>query len=325
MATMSVLIAPRTGLSLKNPVIAASGTFGYGVEFAARQDLSGLGAVVSKGTTRQPRTGNEPVRLTETPAGMLNAIGLQNIGVDEVVASKAPVWATWDVPVLVNVSGTSAEDYHYIVGRLDGVPGIAGIELNISCPNVREGGVLFGTDPRLAAEVTAASRAATQLPLVVKLSPNVTDIRAVAAAVEEAGADAISLINTVYGMAIDAERRAPVLSTVSGGLSGPAIKPLALHLVYQVAQEISVPVLGIGGIISAVDAIEYLLAGASAVEIATALLLDPACWRDIVQGIEAWCRRQGVRNLEEIVGAANPAFKGPRPKEKTGALHVAGS
>ncbi|MBV9279148.1 MAG: dihydroorotate dehydrogenase, partial [Chloroflexi bacterium] len=297
MASMQVTIAPRTSLRLKNPVIAASGTFGYGVEFAARMDLSGLGAVVSKGTTRLPRTGNEPIRLVETAAGMLNAIGLQNVGVEAVVQQKAPVWATWDLPVLVNVSGTSVEDYAWIASRLDGVPGVAGIELNISCPNVKEGGVAFGTAPGSAAEVTAAARAATRLPLVVKLSPNVADIRSIAAAVEEAGADAVSLINTVYGMAIDVRRRAPRLSTGSGGLSGPAIKPLGLHLVYQVAQQVSVPVIGIGGIMAAEDALEYLLAGATAIELGTALLVDPTCWRDVVSGLERWCRREGVRRL----------------------------
>ena len=211
---MDVDIAPRTGLRLKNPVIAASGTFGYGTEFAERMDVSELGAMVCKGTTREPRTGNEPLRMAETPAGMLNAIGLQNIGVEAVIAEKAPVWAGWPVPVLVNVSGTTTEDYAYVVSRLDGVPGVSGIELNIPCPNVKEGGVAFGTEPRLAREVTAAARAATDLPLVVKLSPNVTDIRSIAASVEEAGADAVSLVNTVYGMAIDAERHAPLLANV---------------------------------------------------------------------------------------------------------------
>ena len=321
MAAMEVTIAPRTGLRLTSPVIAASGTFGYGTEFAAGQDLSGLGALVCKGTTREPRTGNEPLRMTETAAGMLNAIGLQNVGVEALIAEKAPIWATWDVPVLVNVSGTSIEDYSVIVSRLDGVPGVAGIELNISCPNVREGGVEFGLDPRLAAEVTRAARAVTQLPLIVKLSPNAVDIRRIAAAVEEAGADAISLINTVYGMAIDIGRRSPALSTVSGGLSGPAIKPLALHLVYQVAQAVSVPVIGIGGIMTTSDAIEFILAGSTAVGLATALLVDPLSWRDVVAGIALWCDREGVKRLDEIVGAANPGF---RAKRNAGELRLAG-
>jgi dihydroorotate dehydrogenase (NAD+) catalytic subunit len=320
MAVMRVTIAPRTGFTLQNPVITASGTFGYGVDFASRMDISGLGAIVCKGTTRQPRTGNAPLRLTETAAGMLNAVGLQNVGVEAVVAEKAPVWARWTVPVLVYVSGSSLEEYEEIVSRLDGVAGIAGIELNVSCPNVREGGVMFGTDARLVAQVTRVARRATNLPLVVKLSPNVTNIRPIAGAAEEAGADAVSLINTVYGMAIDTARREPVLSNVSGGLSGPAIKPYALHLVYQVAQEVSIPVIGIGGIMTGLDAVEYLLAGATAVQIGTALLLDPSCWREIAAGVEEWCRREGVRDLGEIVGAANSAWK-----RKAGEIRLAGS
>jgi dihydroorotate dehydrogenase (NAD+) catalytic subunit len=322
MLPMQSTIAPRTGLTLKNPVIAASGTFGYGIEFAIRSDVSGLGAIICKGTTREPRPGNEPIRLTESPAGMLNSIGLQNVGVDAVIADKAPIWTTWAVPVLVNVSATCVEDYRHVVSRLDGVPGVAGIELNISCPNVRAGGVQFGTEPTAAAEVTAATRSATRLPLVVKLSPNVADIRSIAAAVEEAGADAVSLINTVYGMAVDSGRRTPILSTGSGGLSGPAIKPIALHLVYQVAQEVSIPVIGIGGILTAADAVEYLLVGATAVELGTALLLDPACWRDVVAGIEDWCRREDIRSLDQVVGSANPGFKA---KRKTGAAYPLGN
>jgi dihydroorotate dehydrogenase (NAD+) catalytic subunit len=321
---MHVVIAPRTGLALKNPVITASGTFGYGVEFARRMDISGLGCFISKGTTREPRTGNQPVRLTETAAGMLNAIGLQNIGVDAVVRDKAPIWASWTIPVLVNVSGTSIEDYVYVASRLDAVTGVSGIELNISCPNVKDAGTMFATEPRLASEVTRAVREATHLPLIVKLSPNVADIREIAAAVESAGADAVSLVNTFQGMAVDVGRRAPTLSTVSGGVSGPAIKPLALHLVYRVAQEVSIPVIGIGGIMTASDAIEYILAGATAVELATALLVDPTCWLEIVSGIEAWCRREGVRNLADITGVANSGFRGNAAKTKAGELHAAG-
>jgi dihydroorotate dehydrogenase (NAD+) catalytic subunit len=306
---MDAVIAPRTGLTLKTPVIAASGTFGYGIEFAERMDLSGLGAIVCKGTTHEPRAGNQPPRVTETPAGMLNSIGLQNVGVDAVIRDKAPQWARLDIPVLVNVSGTSVEDYVEIVNLLDRVPGVSGLELNISCPNVKEGGVAFGVAPRLAAEVTAAVRAATSLPLVVKLTPNVADIRAIAAAVEGAGADALSVANTVYGMAIDIRKRRPVLGGVSGGLSGPAIKPHALYLVYQVAQEVSVPVIGIGGILTAEDALEYIMAGASAVQVGTALLLDPTSWRKIAADLEAWFRREGVCTLRDIVGAANPGLK----------------
>ncbi|HYW64606.1 MAG TPA: dihydroorotate dehydrogenase [Bradyrhizobium sp.] len=307
---MEALIAPRTGLTLTSPVIAASGTFGYGLEFAEHGDLSRLGAIICKGTTREPRTGNPPPRVVETAAGMLNSIGLQNVGIDEVIRDKAPRWAELSTPVLVNVSGTSVDDYSALVARLDGVPGVSGIELNISCPNVKEGGVAFGTTPQAAAQVTATARAATTLPLVVKLSPNVADIRCIAAAVEAAGADAISVANTVYGMAIDSRRRRPVLSSVSGGLSGPAIKPYALYLVYQVAQEVSVPVIGIGGIMTAKDAVEFLLAGATAVELGTALLVDPTCWETIVADLMGWLRAEGVRTLDEIVGAANSGYKG---------------
>lgn len=322
MAPMDVLIAPRTGLRLPNPVLAASGTFGYGVEYATRHDLAGLGGIVSKGTTLEPRIGNPPLRMVETAAGMLNAIGLQNIGVDALVREKAPVWATWQLPVLVNISGGTIEEYVEIARRLDGVPGVAGIELNISCPNVKEGGVTFGSDARQAAGVTAAVRVATELPLIVKLSPNVADIRSIGAAVEEAGADAISLINTVYGMAIDARRRAPELANITGGLSGPAIKPLALYLVYQVAQEVSVPIVGIGGIMSADDAKEFLLAGASAVQVGTALLVNPNSWREIVTGLEGWFRTERIDRLEDIVGAANPGFRGIK---RAGEVFLTGS
>jgi dihydroorotate dehydrogenase (NAD+) catalytic subunit len=322
MSQMNVTLVPRTGLQLRNPVMTASGTFGYGIEFASHASLSGLGAIVCKGTTREPRTGNPPMRVWETAAGMLNAIGLQNVGIDAVVREKAPVWATWDVPVLVNVSGTSVEDYCYIATGLDGVGGVAGIELNISCPNVKEGGVAFGTDPRLAFDVTRAVRAVTSLPLLVKLSPNVSDIRSIASAVEEAGADAVSLINTVYGMAVDLKRRKPSLQSRSGGLSGPAVKPLALHLVYEVAQEVSIPIVGIGGIMTAQDALEFILAGATAVALGTALLVDPHAWRGVVDGIERWCRQEGMRDLSTLTGAANTNFRGP--KQKAGETQLAG-
>jgi len=321
---MQVEIAPRTGLHLKNPVLAASGTFGYGVEYARRLDLSGLGAIVSKGTTLRPRAGNQPLRLWETSGGMLNAIGLQNIGVDAVVRETAPEWASWDVPVLVNVSGGTVEEYVEIARRLGDAAGVAGLELNISCPNVKAGGVAFGTAPGQAGEVTAAVRAVTTMPLVVKLSPNVTDIRSIAIAVQDAGADAVSLINTLYGMAIDTKTRRPVLSTVSGGLSGPATKPHALHLVYEVAQEVTVPVIGYGGIMSAADAIEFLLAGATAVGLGTALLVNPLCWRDVVAGLARWCEREGVLDLMDIVGAANIGFAGGRSKRELAGLTAGG-
>lgn len=317
---MEITLAPRTGFTLKSAIIAASGTFGYGTEYASRKSLDGIGAVISKGTTRRPRTGNPPLRLAETPAGMVNAIGLQNIGVEAVIREKAPIWATWDTPVLVNVSGTSIDDYVEVVALLDRVPGVSGIELNISCPNVKEGGVAFGTSPRMARDVTAAVRAATSLPLVVKLSPNVTDIREIAVAVECAGADGISLVNTVYGMAMDTRSRKPLIANVYGGLSGPAIKPLALYHVYVVAQSVSIPVIGVGGIMNGEDAVEFLLAGASAVAMATLLLVDPDGWRSVLSGVESWLRQQGVRSLTEVIGAGNPGFKG-----RTGELTLTGS
>lgn len=325
MATMDVLLAPRTGLRLQSPVMTASGTFGYGVEFAARMSLSGLGAVVCKGTTLRPRTGNSPVRMRETAAGMLNSIGLQNVGVDAVVRDKAPIWAGWDVPIFVNVSGSSIDEYVTIISRLDSVKGVAGIELNISCPNVKEGGVTFGTDARRAGEVTARVREVTDLPLLIKLSPNVADIRPIAAAVELAGADAISLINTFYGMQIDVEKRAPALSNISGGLSGPAIKPLALYLVYQVAQVVQIPIIGIGGIMTSGDALEFMLAGASAIQVGTALLLDPTCWRAVVSGIQDWCTQSGVQDLAEIVGSANREFRPPAQIQRAEGLKAFGT
>jgi dihydroorotate dehydrogenase (NAD+) catalytic subunit len=309
MAPMSVCLSPRTGFSIGAPVIAASGVFGYGIEFAARMSLQGLGAVICKGTTLEPRTGNGPLRMAETPAGMLNAIGLQNIGVDALIRDKAPVWASWSVPVLVNVSGSSIDEFVEIARRLDGVPGVSGIELNFSCPNVKEGGIAFGVDPIAAAAATSAVRNVTELPLLVKLTPNVTDIRPIAAAVEAAGADAISLINTLYGMTIDPKRRSPTLDTTRGGLSGPAIKPYALHLVYEVAQEVTVPIVGLGGILSGLDAAEFLLAGAGAVALGTALLADPTAWRRVAAELQQWLDRQGARTVDEIVGAANPRFK----------------
>jgi dihydroorotate dehydrogenase (NAD+) catalytic subunit len=317
---MEITLAPRTGFTLKSAVIAASGTFGYGSEYASRKSLDGIGAVISKGTTRHPRIGNPPLRLTESAAGMVNAIGLQNIGVEAVIREKAPIWATWDTPVLVNVSGTRIDDYVDVVALLDRAQGVSGIELNISCPNVKEGGVAFGTSPHMARDVTAAVRAVTSLPLLVKLSPNVTDIREIALAVEDGGADAISLVNTVYGMAMDTRSRKPLIANVYGGLSGPAIKPLALYQVYAVAQSVTVPIIGMGGIMNGEDAVEFLLAGASAVAMATLLLVDPDGWRSVLAGLESWLHRQGVKSLSEVIGAGNPGFKG-----RTGELSLTGS
>lgn len=283
------------GLRLRSPVLVASGTFGYGFD-APQVDREILGAIVTKGTTLRPREGNAPNRIAETPSGMLNAIGLQNPGVDHVVRVYAPVWASWDVPVIVNVAGDSVDEYVAVVRRLDGVPGIAGLELNISCPNVANG-LQFGVDPELAAELTSAVRAATRLPLMVKLTPNVTDIVAVARAVEDAGADAVSAINTYVGMAIDVRRRRPVLSRGSGGLSGPAIKPLALHAVWQVASAVRIPVVGIGGITTAGDALEFLLAGAAAVQLGTVNYVRPEAAREVHDGIAAYLEEHGFQDL----------------------------
>jgi dihydroorotate dehydrogenase (NAD+) catalytic subunit len=283
------------GLRLRSPVLVASGTFGYGFD-APQVDRTVLGGIVTKGTTLRQREGNAPNRIAETPSGMLNAIGLQNPGVDHVARVYAPVWASWDVPVIVNVAGDSVDEYVAVARRLDGVPGIAGLELNISCPNVANG-LQFGVDPDLAAELTRAVRGVTRLPLLVKLTPNVTDIVAVARAVEDAGADALSAINTYVGMAIDVCRRRPVLSRVSGGLSGPAIKPLALHAVWQVAAAVRIPVIGIGGIMTAGDALEFLLAGAAAVQLGTANYVRSQAARDVHDGIAGYLQEHGFQDL----------------------------
>ncbi len=283
------------GLRLRSPVMVASGTFGYGFD-AHQVDRTALGAIVTKGTTLRAREGNAPNRIAETPSGMLNAIGLQNPGVEHVAAVYAPVWATWDVPVIVNVAGDSVDEYVAVARRLDGMPGIAGLELNISCPNVSNG-LQFGVNPRAAAELTRAVRAVTRLPLWVKLTPNVTDIVAVARAVEDAGADALSAINTYVGMTIDVRRRRSVLSRGSGGLSGPAIKPLALHAVWQVAGEVRIPVIGIGGITSPADALEFLLAGAAAVQLGTVNYIRPQAAREVHDGIADYLRAHGLQDL----------------------------
>ena len=286
------------GLRLPSPVLVASGTFGYGFE-APQVDRAALGAIVTKGTTVRPREGNAPNRIAETPSGMLNAIGLQNPGVDQVARVYAPIWASWSVPVIVNVAGDAIDEYVAVARRLDGVPGIAGLELNISCPNVANG-LQFGVAPDLAAELTRVVRNVTRLPLLVKLTPNVTDIVAVARAVEDAGADALSAINTYLGMAIDVRRRRPVLSRVSGGLSGPAIKPLALHAVWQVASAVHIPVIGIGGIMTAGDALEFLLAGAAAVQLGTVNYIRPEAAREVHDGIAAHLKKHGLRDLRAL-------------------------
>ena len=291
------------GLRLKNPVITASGTFGQGVEYAELIDVSRLGAFVNKGTTRHARPGNPQYRIAETPAGILNSIGLENPGADEVARTYGPKWAKLAVPVIVNAAGYSVEDYVYVVEALAQTPGVVAFELNISCPNVK-GGTLFGSDPKLAAEVTRAVRATTDLPIIVKLTPGAPDVVAVARAVEEAGADAITAINTVLGMRIDVAKRRPILGTGSGGLSGPAIRPIALHITYQVAQAVSIPVIGAGGVTSARDALEFLMAGASAVQVGTATFADPTTPLRVIEGLAEYVRAEKLGSIRDIIGVA---------------------
>lgn len=290
-------------LELKNPVMTASGTFGYGTEYADFMDINRLGAIIVKGTTLNPRQGNPYPRMAETPSGMLNAVGLQNKGVDYFVDHIYPVVSKFQTNVIVNVSGSSIEDYAQCASIINTLDDIPAIELNISCPNVKQGGMAFGVKPESAAQVVSAVRKAYDKTLIVKLSPNVTDITEIARAVEGAGADSVSLINTMLGMAIDAERRKPILSTVTGGMSGPAVKPVALRMVWQVAKAVKIPVIGLGGICSATDAIEFLLAGASAIQIGTANFIDPSISEKVVDGIEEYLTRHGFNSVDDIIGA----------------------
>lgn len=299
MATLNVHIG---GLELKNPVMTASGTFGYGTEFSDFIDLSRLGGILVKGTTLHPREGNPYPRMAETPSGMLNAVGLQNKGVDYFISHIYPEIQDIDTNILVNVSGSTIEDYVATAEKIAALDKIPGIELNISCPNVKEGGMAFGTSCMSAASVVKAVRRAYPKTLIVKLSPNVTNISEIACAVEAEGADSVSLINTLMGMAIDAEKRRPVLSTVTGGLSGACVKPIALRMVWQVAKAVKIPVVGLGGIMNATDAIEFLLAGATAVEIGTANFIDPQITVKVVEGIEAYLDRHGYKSVQEIIG-----------------------
>lgn len=289
-------------LTLANPVMTASGTFGYGREFADLVNLDRLGAVAVKGISLQPRPGNPPPRVVETASGMLNAIGLENVGVERFIAEKMPYLRGCACKVIVNILGDSIEDYARLAEQLTGVAGIHALEINISCPNVKKGGVAFGTVPEMAAAVTKAVKQATDLPVIVKLSPNVSDIVGMAKAVAEAGADGLSLINTLIGMAIDARTRRPKLANVIGGLSGPAVKPVALRMVWQVASAVSIPVIGIGGIGTAEDAIEFLLAGATAVQVGTANFYNPAATEQIIDGIAAYLREQGESSVQGIIG-----------------------
>ena len=293
------------GLKMKTPVTTASGTFGFGLEFQDFLDLEKVGAVTVKGTTLEPRAGNKGQRAVETPSGMLNCVGLENPGSDYFIEHTLPELKKIDVPVIVNIAGSTPEEYGELAKKLD-IEGVHAIEINISCPNVKHGGIAFGTCPESAAEVVRAVKASTGKPVITKLSPNVTDIVEMALAAQEAGTDALSLINTLIGMKIDIERRKPVLGNVMGGLSGPAVRPVAVRMVYQVAQKVNVPIIGMGGIMNAEDAIEFFLAGASAVAVGTANFCDPRLAETICQGMLSYLDRHEFKNIQEIIGLALP-------------------
>ncbi len=297
---MSVEVA---GLKLKNPIMPASGTFGYGEEYAPYLDLNQLGAVVTKGMSLNPKAGNNTPRICETVSGMLNAIGLQNVGVDAFIKHKMAYLEQYDTPVIVNFFGNTQDEYGEVAARLDDVPGVSALEMNISCPNVKHGGIVFGTDPAAAFEVVSLVRKRTSKPLIVKLTPNVTDIQITARAAEEAGADALSLINTLTGMAVDVKTRKPRLANTIGGLSGPAIRPIAVRLVHQVVQAVKVPVIGIGGISRAMDALEFLIVGAKAVQVGTANFVDPNAMATIIADLEQFCCEEGIADINELIGS----------------------
>ena len=312
-AGVDLEVEAARGLRLKNPVMTASGTFGQGVEYAELIDVSRLGAIVNKGTTPAARPGNPQYRIAETPSGILNSIGLENPGAAEVARKYAKAWAELGVSVIVNVAGYSVDDYVYVVHEMTGTPGVVAYEINVSCPNVK-GGMLFGCDPDLAADVTRAVKGETDLPVIVKLTPNAPDVVAVARACEQAGADGLTAINTVLGMRIDTRRRRPVLGTGSGGLSGPAIRPIAVHITYQVAQAVTIPIIGAGGVTSAQDALEFLMAGASSVQVGTATFADPLAPLKVVEGLAAYVRENGLSSIRDVIGAALP----PRDDQPNG-------
>ncbi len=293
------------GIAMKNPVTTASGTFGYGAEYGKLVNLNALGAIVIKGTTLRPMPGNPVPRIVETPGGMLNAIGLQNPGVEGLLHEIMPFLEQYDVPVIVNISGNTVEEYAQLAGILDQIAGIAGLEVNISCPNVKKGGLQFGSDPQSAGEVTRAVRQSTSLPVIVKLSPNVTSIVALAEAVASAGANALSMINTLLGMAIDIHRRKPVLGNGMGGLSGPAIRPVAVRAVWQVYQQVKLPILGMGGIVTAEDALEFIMAGATAVAVGTANFINPRATVEVIDGLTRFMEEHQIQDIQELVGIAH--------------------
>ena len=297
---MSVEIA---GIKLRNPVMPASGTFGYGEEYTPFIDMEKIGAIVTKGLSLKPKAGNPTPRIAETVSGMLNAIGLQNVGIDAFIQHKMPFLRTVNTPVIANFFGNTLEEYGEVAKRLNDIPEIAAGELNISCPNVKQGGIVFGTDPKAASEVVALVRKNLQKPLIVKLTPNVTDITVVARAVEEAGADAIACINTLTGMSVDVNTRKPRIANMTGGLSGPAIRPVAVRMVHQVVQTVSVPVIGIGGIMKAMDALEFLIVGAKAVQVGTANFVDPTAMISIIEGIEEFLVEEGIDDIHDLIGS----------------------
>lgn len=291
------------GISMKNPVMPASGTFGYGEEYAPYLDLEKLGAIVTKGLSLKPKAGNPTPRIAETTSGMLNAIGLQNVGVDAFVQHKMPYLREINTPVIANFFGNTLEEYGEVARRLSEIPELAGVELNISCPNVKQGGIVFGTDPKAAHQAVSEVRRQLAKPLIVKLTPNVTDITVIARAVEDAGADAISCINTLTGMAIDVRTRKPRLANRTGGLSGPAIRPIAVRMVHQVVQAVRIPVIGVGGIMCAEDALEFLIVGARAVQVGTANFIDPNAMETIIAGLEDFCVAQQISDIRELIGS----------------------
>lgn len=297
---LSVEIA---GIKMRNPIMAASGTFGYGEEYRDYIPINRLGALITKGISLKPQAGNPPPRLVETTGGMLNAIGLQNIGVNALLEEKVSRLKKFGTPIIINIFGTTLKEYEEVARRLEGIRGIAGLEVNISCPNLKSGGISFGTDPREVFKVVSKVRKSSSRPILVKLSPNVTDITVIARSAEEAGADAISLINTLTGMAVDVETRAPKLGNITGGLSGPAIKPIALRMVWEVYNKVNIPIIGMGGIINAQDALEFIIVGASAVQIGTAHFLNPSVDLEVIAGLEKYLKDHCISSIRNLVGS----------------------
>jgi dihydroorotate dehydrogenase (NAD+) catalytic subunit len=300
--TLPDLTVDIGGLKIQNPVMTASGTFGYAREFDHYIDLNRLGGIIVKGLSLEPSKGNPPPRIVETDCGMLNAIGLENVGIDGFIKDKLPFLETLRPPTIVNVYGKTVEAYARLAERMEGLDAVKGLEVNISCPNVKEGGVAFGSDPKLADEVVSAVREKTTKHLMVKLSPNVTDIVQMARVAEDAGADALSLINTITGMAVDLSTRRSKLANVTGGLSGPAIKPVALRMVWQVAQAVKIPIVGVGGIMNATDALEFMMVGATAVQVGTANFVNPGSTMAIIDGMQRWLQKQGIHDVNQLIG-----------------------